>query len=451
MAKKDDQLFLYSDEKIGKAILLLAIPSVLSSLISLIYNLINSIFVGMLDNTAMIAAITVSLPLITLIHAFGSALGVGASSYLSRQLGANEFESSKNTVKTAITSGIIISLVITLFGIFGLKPALMLLTNDQEILAFAHIYSLIIYFSALAINLKLIFINLLKTEADILFPMYVLLISVVVNIVVSPFLMFDWGLNLGIVGAALATVIADVVSLLALLWRLCFKAKYVRWQFGSFGFDLKAFKEIVHVGSAVFVRNSLPSLSTAIFARSAGLFGTAFVAGVGVGKRSSTFALFAVQGMANGFLPFAAYNYGAANKQRLKDSILMLIKGMTIYMFIMSVVFHFFSPQICSLYTSNPFVIVFGSVLLRFYNISLINQGAYNVLLVMLQAFGRNRDSMLVSLARGVFFYIPIVYFLPRWFGMIGIYLAQPLTDWLTVFTILVISRHIIVELFKRK
>ncbi|MDD2592364.1 MAG: hypothetical protein PHN21_06135, partial [Erysipelotrichaceae bacterium] len=96
-------------------------------------------------------------------------------------------------------------------------------------------------------------------------------------------------------------------------------------------------------------------------------------------------------------------------------------------------------------------VIAFGSEMLRFYNISLINQGAYNVLLVMLQAFGRNRDSMLVSLARGVFFYIPIVYFLPRWFGMIGIYLAQPLTDWLTVFTILVISRHIIVELFKRK
>ena len=450
MARKD-QLFLYSSEKIGKAILLLAIPSVLSSLISLIYNLINSIYVGMLHNTAMIAAITVSLPMITLIPAFGSALGVGASSYLSRQLGAHELESSKETVKTAITSGSIVSILIILFSFVGLKPVLGLLTNDPEVLSYTYTYVSIIYFSSIAINLKIIIINLLKTEADILYPMYVQLFSVIVNIVVAPFLMFDWGLNLGIVGAALSTVLADTVSLVALLYRLCYKAKYVKWRFGNFGFDKAAFKEIIHVGSAVFVRNALPSLSTAIFARSAGLFGTAFVAGVGIGKKSSTFALFAVQGVANGFLPFAAYNYGARNKERLRSSILTLISTMTIYMMIMSVVFFFFAPEICSMYSSDPTVIAYGSQMLRFYNISFINQGVYNVLLVMLQAFGRNRDSMLVSLARGVFFYVPIAYFLPRLMGKVGVYLAQPLTDWLTVIVILLISRHIINDLLINK
>ncbi|MPN63436.1 hypothetical protein SDC9_211195 [bioreactor metagenome] len=125
----------------------------------------------------------------------------------------------------------------------------------------------------------------------------------------------------------------------------------------------------------------------------------------------------------------------------------MLISGLTVYAAVMSVLFHFYAMEICTMYTSDPQVIYYGSFMLRYYNISLINQGAYNVLLVMLQAFGRNRDSMMVSLARGAFFYIPIVYILPRLYGEIGIYLAQPLADWLTVFTILFISRNIIKEL----
>ncbi|MEA5018639.1 MAG: MATE family efflux transporter [Erysipelotrichaceae bacterium] len=443
----NDQLYLYSTEKIGKAIVLLAIPSVLSSLINLIYNLINSIFVGMLKNTAMIAAITVSTPLTTVIHAFGSALGVGASSFLSRQLGANELENSKETVKTAITSGILVSILIIILSTFCLRPLLSLLTDDPAVLEYAYVYSAIIFYSSIAINLKQIIINLLKTEADILFPMFVLLGSVLINIIFAPFFMFDWGLNLGISGAALATMLADLVSLVALLWRLCCKTKYVRWRFGSFGFKLSAFKEIINVGSAVFVRNALPSFSTAIFASSAGMFGTAFVAGVGIGKKASSLALFAIQGMASGFLPFAAYNYGAQNKQRLRKSSLMLISGMTIFAIVMTIVFQFYTEPICSLYASDPQVILYGSQMLRFFNISLVTQGAYNVLLVMLQAFGRNKDSMMVSLARGVFFYIPIVYFLPRLYGSLGIYLSQPITDWLTLFVILYISRHIIKHL----
>jgi len=446
-----DQLYLYSTEKISKAILILAVPSVLSSLINLIYNLINSIYVGMLRSTPMIAAITVATPLTTVIYAFGSALGVGASSFISRQLGAGEMDDSKETVKTAITTGILVSIGIMIFGFFGLYAVLGLLTKDLVVLGYAYTYSFIIFMSAITINLKQIIINLLKTEADILFPMYVLFGSVIINIMIAPFLMFDWGLNLGIAGAALSTVIADVLSLLVLLWRLCTHTHYVRWKFASFGIKLNSLKEIVSVGSAVFVRNFLPSLSTAIFASTAGMFGTTFVAGVGIGKRASTFALFAIQGMGNGFLPFAAYNYGARNKERLRSSILMLIKALTIYAIIMSVLFYFFAMPFCSLYSSDPQVIYYGSFMLRYYIISLVNQGAYNVLLVVLQAFGRNRDSMMVSLARGAFFYIPIVYFLPRLYGEVGIYLAQPLADWLTLFTILFISRSIIKELLIKK
>lgn len=446
-----DQLYLYSTEKISKAILILAVPSVLSALINLIYNLINSIYVGMLDNTPMIAAITVAVPLITTIYAFGSALGVGASSFISRQLGTGELEDSKETVKTAITTGILISFFIIIFGFFGLKPILSLLTNDPDVLEYAYTYAFIIFMSAIAIILKQIIINLLKTEADILFPMYVLLAGVIINIIIAPFLMFDWGMNLGISGAALATVIADFLSLIVLLWRLCSHTLYVRWKFCSFGIKLNSLKEIVSVGSAVFVRNFLPSFSTAIFASTAGLFGTTFVAGVGIGKRASTFALFAIQGMSNGFLPFAAYNYGAKNRERLRSSILMLIKVLTIYAIFMSVMFYYFAIPFCSLYSSDPQVVYYGSFMLRFYIISLINQGIYNVLLVVLQAFGRNRDSMMVSLARGAFFYIPIVYFLPRIYGEIGIYLAQPIADWLTLFTILFIARNIIKDLLIEK
>ncbi|MDD2591796.1 MAG: MATE family efflux transporter [Erysipelotrichaceae bacterium] len=449
--EKNDQLYLYAEEKIGKAIFLLAIPSILSSLINLIYNLINSIFIKMLNNTAMVAATTVGYPVMTFVHAFGSALGVGASSYLSRQLGAGSYEDSKKTVKTAITSGIIISLVLAISAFFWLMPILKLLTDDPEVLKFSYIYSLITIVGGITAILKQILIGLLRTEGDIVFPMYVLLISVFLNIFLVPILMFDWGFDLQIGGAALATVIVQGISVIIMFVRLSYRCKYVKWRLFDFGIDKKSLSEITSVGSAVFMRNLLPSISSGIFANSASLFGTAFVAGVGIGKRASHFALFAIQGMANGYLTFAAYNYGADNKDRLKQSMSMLIKNLTLYSILVSILFIAFAPAICSLYSNDPEVIAFGSIMLKFYTISLINQGAYNILLIVLQAFGRNRDSMMVSIARGALFYIPFIYLLPRFIGPTGVYLAQPLADWLTVFTILYISRYMLKEIFFAK
>ena len=449
--EKNDRLYLYAEEKIGKAIFLLAIPSILSSLISLIYNLVNSIFIKMLNNTAMVAATTVGYPIMTFIHAFGSALGVGASSYLSRQLGAESYDDSKKTVKTAITVGILISLILAVSSFFWLMPILRLLTDDPEVLKFSYIYSLITVLGGVTAILKQVLIGLLRTEGDIVFPMYILLLSVILNILLVPVLMFDWGFNLQIGGAALATVIVQGVCVIIMFFRLSFKCKYVKWRLFDFGIDYKALKEITSVGIAVFMRNLLPSISSGIFANSAGLFGTAFVAGVGIGKRASHFALFAIQGMANGYLTFAAYNYGANNKKRLKESMWLLIKNLTLYSIVISIAFLMFAPAISSLYSNDPIVIEYGSIMLKYYTISLVNQGAYNILLIVLQAFGRNRDSMLVSVARGALFYIPLIYFMPRIFGAIGVYLAQPIADWLTLFTILFVTRQMIKSLISEK
>lgn len=449
--ERQDQLHLYAEEKIGKAIFLLAIPSILSSLITLIYNLINSIFIKMLDNTAMIAATTVGYPIMTFIHAFGSAVGVGASSYLSRQLGAKSYEDSKATVKTAITMAVIISLTLALSSFVWLKPILSLLSDDPEVLKYAYIYSLITVLGGITAILKQVLMGLLRTEGDIVFPMYVLLFSVLLNIVLDPILMFDWGFNLQIGGAALATVLVQLISVVILIYRLCAKSKYVKWRLFDFGINMNSLKEITNVGSAVFMRNLLPSISSGIFASSANLFGTAFVAGAGIGKRATHFALFAIQGMANGYLAFAAYNYGAKNYKRLRESMWLLIKNLTIYSFIVSILFIVFASNISSIYSNDPLVVQYGAMMLQFYTISLINQGAYNILLIVLQAFGRNRDSMMVSIARGAIYYIPLIYLLPRIIGHAGIYLAQPIADWLTLFTILFIARDMIVALIKHK
>ena len=315
------------------------------------------------------------------------------------------------------------------------------------VLEYAVTYTKISLIGALPVMLKQICINLLRTEGDVVFPTIAFLVSALLNIILAPILMFDFGLNMGIAGAALATVLSTLIIALILMYRLCFKMKYIKWRLLDFGISKKAAKEIIKVGSAVFLRDFLPGIANAVFAKVAGVFGTFFVAGAGVGKKASRLAINMIQGATKGFLPFIAYNYGAKNYSRLKEGIVKMTISMTIIGIGASVMFLSIPDMICRIYVKDLEAMHYAIQTVRFSTLSLLAMGIYNTLLSVLQGMGRNRDSMIVSIARGVIYYIPIVYILPKLINEMGIYLAQPITDWLTIVTILVISREALLKI----
>lgn len=448
--KKENQLYLFSEAPVSKALITIIVPTTISSLINIVYGMINSVFIAMLDNASMIAAISVSSSVVMTYGAFAAGIGIGAASYISRLLGAQRFDETKKTVTTAMTLCVIIYLLELLFAFTFMTPVLEYLSTDAEVFQYARTYSFVLMIGSISAITKQVMISLLQADGDVVFPTYLFLLSAVLNILLDPILMFDWGFGLGIVGVALATVISQFVVMFIMLHRMAVKSTYVKWKF-SFGIDKTSLLEIVKVGSAVFIRDFLPSLSGASFTKSSGAFGTLFVAGAGVGKKASRFILTVVQGATKGFLPFAAYNYGAKNMKRLKEAILVLNKFLFIFIFIMIGAFLLFPTPIISLYTKDAVAIKYGVEMLMYSTLSLAITGIYNTSIVMLQALGHSKESMIVSLLRGVFYYIPIVIVLPKIIGMAGIYLTQPITDWLTLVTVLWISRQTIKEIFGKK
>lgn len=445
--KKDDQLYIYAEEDVTKALWKLSIPAMLSSVIQIIYNMINSFYIARLDNVAMLAAVTVSSTVNMAPNAFASAIGIGACSYISRQLGEKS-DNIHETVKTSMTMTFVVYAGVLIACFTLLDPVLSFLNDDPEVFKYSKIYSMIFLVSTLFSMLKQICINLLRTEGDIVYPTFVFFVSAVLNVIIAPFLMYSWGLNLQIAGAALATALSTLLTALMLMHRLCFKTKYVKWNLFEFGIDRTAASEIVKVGSAVFIRDFLPNFSNATFTKAVGLFGTTFVAGAGVGKRASRLGINLIQGASKGFLPFVAYNYGAKNHKRLKEGIVKLTIAMTGIAVLFSVAFMLIPEIICQFYVTDKTAMVYAVNTLRYFTISMMAMGLYNVMLSSLQGMGRNKDSMIVSIARGVAYYIPIVYILPRTIGMTGIYLAQPITDWLTIFTLLFIAKDAIRTIF---
>lgn len=449
--KKDNQLSILRDAPVSKALTYLALPSIATTLVMTLHNLIDTIYISALKDTHMIAATTVALAITVLVQAFGDGLGAGAGSYVGRLLGAKEEEKVNATVKTAITMSLIVSLVVMLSAVTILKPIIGLFTTDPLVLNHAHNYMRILTLGAIFVIFKQVLSYLLRSSGDVKYPMKIVFLEITINVILNPFFMFDFGLGLKIQGAALATVTSQMITTILLLYRLLHHNTVIRWRFGDFGLDFACAKEILNVGFAVFVRNGLPSLSYGLFARAAGLFGTDFVAAAGIAKKGTYVADFVLVGLGQGYQPFASFNYGAKNKERLLEGIKKAITFTTIYGLIIATIFFLFPHLIMRVITSDTNLINISKNILRFYAISLPILGIYQILIGTFQATGKGKLSFMTSILRQGVFYCPLMMSLPYVFGETGFVLVQPICDWLSMILVVFLSRSVIKEIKEMK
>ena len=434
MNKNADRSLILDSMPVKQALIRLAVPSILASMVTTIYNIADTFFIGQLHNTAMIAATTVAMPVMMLTHAFGESVGVSAGSYISRQLGAGHHEQVSRIVQTTMTLVVLISIVLPILFIVFLGPLLGMFGAEGDVTMYAAQY---------------VTIHLLRAEGDVNFPMAAIFTGVAANLILDPIFMFDWGLNLGIAGAAWATAAAQCISLAMLLWRLMFKAEAVRWNPRVWMLDKTAVQEIVSLGVAVFARQALPSVTYSCLAMQASVFGTDFLTGIGIAKKCLNLVMFAIIGFAQGFQPFAAYNYGAGNRSRLRQALKSALLWVTVYGCFAAVLYIALAPQIVQIFSRDGAVIEMGRMMLYGYAVSMPVVGAYNIAAVLLQALGEKRSAFFLSIARQGLFYIPIIWILPTILGQLGIFMAQPAADYLTILTVILLCRHLFADLMK--
>lgn len=449
MNKNADRSLILDSMPVKQALIRLAVPSILASMVTTIYNIADTFFIGQLHNTVMIAATTVAMPIMMLTHAFGESIGVSAGSYISRQLGAGQRDQVSRIVQTTMTLVVLISIVLPILFITFLGPLLGMFGAEGDVTMYAAQYVTILLVFAFSQIIKLTIVHLLRAEGDVNFPMAAIFAGVVANLILDPIFMFDWGLNLGIAGAAWATAAAQCLSLVMLLGRLLFKAEAVRWNPRVWMLDKAAVQEILSLGVAVFARQALPSVTYSCLAMQASVYGTDFLAGIGIAKKCLNLVMFAIIGFAQGFQPFAAYNYGAGNRPRLKQALKSALTWVTVYGCFAAVFYITLAPQIVQIFSREAAVIEMGRMMLYGYAVSMPVVGAYNIAAVLLQALGEKRSAFFLSIARQGLFYIPIIWILPSLLGKLGIFMAQPCADYLTILTVIFLCRHLFVDLMK--
>ena len=447
--KRENKQYILSEQPVTSALIALSVPSILTNLVTTFHNMIDTFYISQLKNNTMIAATTVALPIMVLIFALGEGLGAGAESCIGRQMGARQDERVKESVSTTMVLACLLSAVAIVFAVTGLRPVIHTFTDDMAVVEYAYQYMSILTMGSVFVVFKQVCTHLLRSSGDVQFPMKTIFLEVAINTILNPIFMFDFGFGLKVRGVAIATVIAQGISAVILLVRLMTQKSVLHVNWRNLKLNFESAKEITAIGSAVFFRNGLPSLSYGLFAKSAGLFGTDYIAASGLARKAEQAANFVILGIAQGYQPFASYNYGAKNKQRLMDAMKLTIVFTVLYGCVVGMVFYGVPHLLMRVFTNDAVLIVYGSKILKWYALGMPILGIYQILAASFQSMGKSKTSFITSVLRQGIIYCPLIVILPRLLGETGFAMVQPVCDWVSAVITCILAISLIKEIRK--
>lgn len=424
-AERDPKYKEMVESPLEPLILRMALPSIVSLLITAAYNLADTYFVGRLGTSAT-GAVGIVYPLMTLIQALGLMFGKGTGTLMGRQLGRRERERAR---RTAVQGLVYVSVLVGVLAVPGLlftRPLVELLGATESMRAYTVVYARYILaampFKAAATALSCI----LRFQGYAKRSMYGLGSGAVLNILLDPLLMF--GAGMGFAGAGAATMIGETVSCFVLL-RQCGREGCIPIRLRDFAFSWTGLREIFAGGFSSLLKNGLSSLASVLLNRAARPYGDAAIAAFIVVNRLVHMCQQVYFGLGEGFQTVCSYNYGARQYARVRAGFWYCIKLGAALLVVIAAAF-LFPEQIMALFRrDDPEVIRCGSWILRAHMATLSLLPVCSAGFVMLQGIGRNVDAAIVGSGRQGLFLVPLILILPRFFGLPGLIAAQPCSD----------------------
>lgn len=429
MTEKSTRIYLLKEANVASALLKLGIPTMVGMLISALYNAIDAYFVGGLGISQM-GAVSVVFPIVQIIIGLGMMFGAGASSYISRLLGKGDEDMANKTASTALFSSIFVGVIIIIGILLFLDPVLSSLGATKTILPYARAYAKI-YVTGSIINVFTVTMNnLLTAQGATKFTMIAMLTGSIANIILDPIMIYS--MNLGIEGAAIATVISLCINMALYIGYIVKQKGVLRFSFKNITFSKIMYAEILKIGIPVLLFQLLASAAMGVINTAAKPYGDYAVAAMGAVTRIMTVVTYVVFGFLKGFQPFAGYNYGAKQFDRLKKSIHLCMSWSTIFCVIAAIILILFSNPIVALFGKDTEMIALASKALKLNAILFITFGFQMVYATLYLAIGKSLIGSVLSLSRQGIFFFPLILILPYLFGLTGIIYVQPMADLLT-------------------
>lgn len=404
----------------------MAVPTIISMLITSIYNMADTFFVGKLGTSAT-GAVGVVFPLMALIQSIGFFYGQGSGTYISRQLGAQHHEEAERMAATGFFSALITGLLILVFGLLLRSPLCHLLGATETIYPYALDYMQIILVGAPYMMAALVLNNQLRQQGNATYAMVGLVSGGVLNIALDP--LFIFVLDLGISGAAYATILSQLVSFLLLLLGIRLSGG-VQIRLRQFSPSVKRFSALAGGGLPSLCRQGLASVAVTFLNTAARPYGDAAIAAMSIVSRVSQFAGSAMIGFGQGFQPVCGYNYGARKYDRVRRGFWFCVKSSFLVLLVLAVLGWIFAPEIIAIFRADdPEVIRIGALTLRLQCLSFPLIGWVTMCNMLLQNIALTMRASLVAAARQGLFFIPLAIILPMFFALFGVELCQPLSD----------------------
>ncbi len=443
-SSEDRRIYILREEKPAKAVVKLGVPLIAGMFIMVLYNLVDTYFIGLMRDDYQLAAVNLAYPVMMISIAISNMIGTGASSLIARSLGAGDGEKADHTVTTGFVLTVVNSMIVAAAGLILLNPIVTGLGAQANTFDYTKQYVQVILAGSLFTMGNYTFGQLLRSEGSVRQSVAGMIAGTVVNIILDPIFIFALGMEIR--GAAIATILGNAAGMCVSLWffmsgktLLRPSLKYIRPTAGIL-------REIFWVGVPATLETLLTSAAYIVNNNLAVGYGELTVAAMGIAQKILSLGNYVYQGFAAGTQPIMGYNYGAKNYRRMIDVLkagVMVCSGTELCIM---AVYGVFAPQLIEIFTESPEVIATGSRVLRTIMWILPFVGAVSMSRMSFQAMGKPQYAFAITLVRQLFLYVPLLLILNRVFGFEGMIRAQPVTEFIMMAVSLTLLYRVIRE-----
>lgn len=424
--KQDEKRRRLTEAPVGGLICRLAVPCMVSMLITAFYNLADTFFVGQMNSNSATGAVGVAFSLMAIIQAIGFFFGHGAGNYVSRELGRQNQKAAMEMAANGFFLALGAGAALMLLGQPFLTPLVRLLGSTETILPYAKSYVRIILIGAPWMTASLVLNNLLRFQGSAVYGMVGITSGAVLNIVLDPLLIFYF--HMGIAGAAIATIFSQFVGFCLLLFG-CTRGGNLPIRISCLHLTREYLVEIVEGGLPSLSRQGLASIGTIVLNHSAGIYGDAAIAAMTVVTRAMQIATSALTGFGQGFQPVCGFNYGAGLWHRVREGFWFCVRVSTGFLVAAAALGIWLAPSVIAVFRDDPQVIAYGALALRLQCLTFPLSGWITVSNMTMQTINRTAPATFLAMARQGIFLIPTLLILTPLLGMLGVQAAQPLSD----------------------
>ncbi len=413
---------------VGRLLLQYALPAIVAMVASSLYNMVDSIFIGQGVGALAISGLAITFPFMNLSAAFGAAIGVGSSAFLSVKLGQRDYDIANKILGNCVMLNIIIGIAFGGVGLLFLDPILRFFGASDATLPYAREYMVIILIGNAVTHLYLGLNAVMRAAGKPRVAMYITIFTVVINAVLDP--LFIYTLRLGIRGAAYATILSQLMALMW-QWKLFGNRKeFLHFDYGKFRVEMPIVRNIISIGISPFSMNACACLVVIFINNSLMKYGGDMAVGAyGIANRIAFIFVMVTMGVCQGMQPIAGYNYGAQNYNRMLEVLRLAVMAGTLVCAVGFVIAIFFPEPCVRLFTTDAELIEKSVVAMRYIMALFVIIGAQMVITNFFQSIGKAKVSIFLSLSRQLIFLVPAIAILPPLMGLDGVWLAMPLSD----------------------